>query len=96
MADFAPRRHLPLTAGSVLLAAMITAACTAAGPGPGVYVDLGSGPPQAGTVKADALKGVTLTFVSYGGIHQDGQAEAAVDPFAKEFPNNPAVQELQW
>jgi putative spermidine/putrescine transport system substrate-binding protein len=27
---------------------------------------------------------VTLTFVSYGGIFQDGQTQAAIDPFAKE------------
>ena len=53
-------------------------------PASSANIDLGSGPPQAGTIKADALKGVTLTFVSYGGIYQDGQMEAAVDPFAKE------------
>jgi hypothetical protein len=50
----------------------------------GADVDLGSGPPTAGSVKADALKGVTLTFVSYGGIYQDGQTQAAIDPYAKE------------
>lgn len=84
MAAFSPRRHLPLTAASLLVTTAIAAGCTPAGPGSAADVDLGSGPPQAGTVKADALKGVTLTFVSYGGIYQDGQMKAAVDPFAQE------------
>ena len=35
-------------------------------------------------MKAGALKGETLTFVSYGGIYQDGQAKAAINPFATE------------
>jgi putative spermidine/putrescine transport system substrate-binding protein len=82
VAAFSPRRHLPLTAASLFMTAVISAACSPAGPA--ADVDLGSGPPQAGTVKADALKGVTLTFVSYGGIYQDGQTKAAIDPFAKE------------
>jgi putative spermidine/putrescine transport system substrate-binding protein len=72
-----------ITTASILATAMIAAAC-ASGPSPGANVDLGSGPPKAGTVKADALKGLTLTFVSYGGIYQDGQMKAAVDPFGKE------------
>lgn len=82
MAAFSPRRHLPLTAASLFMTAVISSACSPAGPA--ADVDLGSGPPQAGTVKADALKGVTLTFVSYGGIYQDGQSKAAIEPFAKE------------
>jgi len=72
-------RRLPVVLAACMLA---TTACSS-GPAPGANVDLGSGPPKAGTVKADALKGMTLTFVSYGGIYQDGQTQAAVDPFAK-------------
>ena len=55
-------------------------------PGPGVFRRCRprQRATEAGTIKADALKGVTLTFVSYGGIYQDGQMAAAVDPFAKE------------
>lgn len=68
---------------AVLATGVLLTACSG-GPGPGADVDLGSGPPQAGVVKKDALKGVTLTFVSYGGIFQDGQTQAAIDPFAKE------------
>ena len=77
-------RHVPMTAASVIVTALLAAACTSSGPGEAANIDLGSGPPQAGTVKADALKGVTLTFVSYGGIYQEGQTKAAVDPFATE------------
>ena len=77
-------RRLPMTAASVIVTALLAAACTSSGPGAAANIDLGSGPPQAGTVKADALKGVTLTFVSYGGIYQEGQTKAAVDPFATE------------
>lgn len=77
-------RRAPLAMASVLVTTVFTVACSAPGPGSAADVDLGSGPPQAGTIKADALKGVTLTFVSYGGIYQDGQMAAAVDPFAKE------------
>ena len=77
-------RRMPMATASVFVTAMLTAACGSQGPGTAANVDLGSGPPQAGTVKADALKGITLTFVSYGGIYQDGQMAAAVDPFAKE------------
>jgi putative spermidine/putrescine transport system substrate-binding protein len=47
-------------------------------------VDLGSGEARAGTVKKGALDGLTLSFVSYGGIYQDGQMEAAGKPFAEE------------
>lgn len=43
--------------------------------------DLGSGPAVAGQIKSGALKGKTLTFVSYGGTYQDGQMAAAVTPF---------------
>ena len=74
-------RSVPaLIAAGVLLAT----ACTPAGPGQAADVDLGSGPPQAGTVKEGALKGTTMTFVSYGGIFQDGQAKAAIEPFAAQ------------
>jgi putative spermidine/putrescine transport system substrate-binding protein len=76
-----PPRAAVAVAGLVA-ASTLMAAC---GGGAGAAaVDLGSGPAKAGTVKADALKGTTMTFVSYGGIYQDGQKAAAVDPFAKE------------
>ncbi|HEX2316387.1 MAG TPA: ABC transporter substrate-binding protein [Thermomonospora sp.] len=67
--------------------AAVAVAATACGGGSGASdanVDLGSGPAKAGTVKKDALKGVNLTFASYGGIYQDGQQKAAIDPFAAE------------
>ncbi|MCW2882786.1 MAG: extracellular solute-binding protein [Sphaerisporangium sp.] len=70
---------LAAVAASLLLAA----ACGGGTAGP-AKVDLGSGPAKAGTIKKDALKGVNLTFVSYGGVYQKGQQDAAVDPFAKE------------
>lgn len=54
------------------------------GSAPAPEVDLGSEPAQAGTVKAGALDGTTLTFASYGGIYQDGQMEAAGTPFGEE------------
>ncbi|GLW96114.1 ABC transporter substrate-binding protein [Microtetraspora sp. NBRC 16547] len=76
------------TSRSVSLAAvaaslLLATACGGGTPTP-AQVDLGSGPATAGTVKKDALKGVNLTFVSYGGVYQKGQQDAAVDPFAKE------------
>lgn len=74
----------PKAVASCLAVIALTAACGAQGPAAGTDIDLGSGPPVAGKVKADALKGITMTFVSYGGIFQDGQTAAAVDPFAKE------------
>jgi putative spermidine/putrescine transport system substrate-binding protein len=76
-------RRVPMAAASGLITILLTAAC-ASGPSAGANVDLGSAPAKAGTIKPDALKGLTLTFVSYGGIYQDGQTEAAIDPFAKE------------
>ena len=79
-------RSVPaLIAAGVLLAT----ACTPAGPGQAADVDLGSGPPQAGTVKEGALKGATMTFVSYGGIFQDGQAKAAQTPGHRALPMVP-------
>ncbi|WP_240629733.1 ABC transporter substrate-binding protein [Specibacter cremeus] len=65
------------------LSVLLLAGCGGAGAAPAA-VDLGSGPAVAGTVKKDALKGVNLTFVSYGGLYQDGQTAAAVTPFGKE------------
>ncbi|PDQ34554.1 MAG: ABC transporter [Candidatus Lumbricidophila eiseniae] len=47
-------------------------------------IDLGSGPAKVGTIKANSLKGVTLTLTSWGGVFQDGQVKAASDPFAAE------------
>jgi putative spermidine/putrescine transport system substrate-binding protein len=73
-----------VTASITTVAALLLTACGGSGGGAAPSVDLGSGPAEAGVVKKDALKGTTLTFVSYGGIFQDGQQEAAADPFAAE------------
>ena len=45
--------------------------------------------PVAGEVKEGSLKGKTLTFVSYGGIYQDGQTAAL-----KEFVDKSGVKLL--
>jgi len=76
----------PRTAAALALCAgLLTATGCSATPAPeSGDIDLGSGPPQAGTVKKDALKDVTLTFVSYGGIYQKGQETTAVKPFEAE------------
>lgn len=71
-----------MSVAAIAMVTAVTAACS--GPAPTANVDLGGGPPQAGTVRAGALDGVTLTFVSYGGIFQEGQTKAALEPFAKE------------
>lgn len=71
---------LALAAASTLL----LSACGGGGGPAAADIDLGSGPAKAGTVKADALKGTTLTFVSFGGLYQDGQMAAAVTDFGKE------------
>ncbi|GAA1699376.1 ABC transporter [Mycolicibacterium murale] len=79
-----PTRRVPLALTAAAVITAVTAACSASSQAPSTELDLGSGPPQAGTVKAGALDGVTLTFVSYGGIFQDGQTKAAIEPFAQE------------
>jgi putative spermidine/putrescine transport system substrate-binding protein len=79
------RGRRALMTGSALAATLLLAACGGGGSGgSGEGPDLGSGPAKAGTVKAGALKGQTMSFVSYGGIYQDGQAKAAIEPFGKE------------
>lgn len=77
-------RRVPVALAAAAAITALTAACSSSGPAPAADLDLGSGPPQAGTVKAGALDGVTLTFVSYGGIFQEGQTKAALEPFAQE------------
>lgn len=75
------------TVGGALVGVLALALAACGGGGGGgskaasTTVDLGGAPPVAGEVEAGALKGKTLTFVSYGGIYQDGQAKAAVEPF---------------
>jgi len=71
-------------AGLALCATASLALSACAGGQESVDVDLGSAAAEAGTVKEGALDGVTLTFVSYGGIYQDGQEAAAVKPFAED------------
>jgi putative spermidine/putrescine transport system substrate-binding protein len=73
------RAALSLAAASALL----LTACGGSAPAAS-EIDLGDGPAKAGTVKADALKGSTLTFVSFGGLYQDGQMAAAVTAFGEE------------
>ncbi|MEU7864129.1 ABC transporter substrate-binding protein [Nonomuraea sp. NPDC049141] len=62
---------------------LLSAACGAGSAAP-ASIDLGSGPAKSGTIKKDALSGLNMTFVSYGGAYQEGQQKAAVDPFAQE------------
>ncbi|MGW3570850.1 ABC transporter substrate-binding protein [Streptomyces sp. NPDC000941] len=80
------RRRRPAMAGTALatVGVLLTAAGCAQG-GPGEDADSADlvGQP-AGTVKKDALNGVRMTFVSYGGGMQDGQEGAFVKPFAKD------------
>ncbi|GAA3724913.1 putative spermidine/putrescine transport system substrate-binding protein [Spinactinospora alkalitolerans] len=75
-----PQRPL-LSRAAILLTLSATACSLPAEP---ADLDLGSGPPEAGTVRPGALEGTAMTFVSYGGTYQKGQEEAAVDPFAEE------------
>jgi putative spermidine/putrescine transport system substrate-binding protein len=68
---------------AVAASLLLSAACGAGSAAP-ASIDLGSGPAKSGTVKKDALSGLNMTFVSYGGAYQEGQQKAAVDPFAQE------------
>lgn len=58
------------------------------GGGAAAEIDLGEGPAVVGTVKAGALDGVPLTFVSWGGSFQKGQMDAIAYPFAEESGAN--------
>lgn len=62
-----------------ITAAVLLSAC-AGGPQQSADIDLGTGPAQAGVTKEGALKGVNLTFSSWGGIYQDAQI-AALEEF---------------
>ncbi|MBB3726891.1 ABC transporter substrate-binding protein [Nonomuraea dietziae] len=73
-----------LAGTAVASASLLLAAACGGGAAAPADIDLGSGPAKSGVVKKDALKGVNLTFVSYGGVYQKGQQDAAIDPFAKE------------
>jgi putative spermidine/putrescine transport system substrate-binding protein len=77
-------RRAGAVVGIVAAASLVLTACSGTGAAPAEKVDLGSNAAVAGTVKAGALKDVTLTFVSYGGIYQDGQMAAAGTPFGVE------------
>lgn len=81
MPRFNQRSAIALAICTGVLAA---AGCSATPAPESASVDLGSGPAKAGSVKKDALKGVTLTFVSYGGIYQEGQENSGVKPFETE------------
>lgn len=75
------KRTVLTTVGGLALAVSLVGCSGGSAP---VEVDLGDGPAVAGTVKENALDGVTLTLASWGGIYQEGQVEAASVPFAKE------------
>lgn len=75
-----PQRSLP--AAAAVLLALSAAACSL--PAESADLDLGTGPPEAGTVRPGALQDTAMTFVSYGGTYQQGQEDAAVTPFAEE------------
>ena len=76
-----------LTSGLAILGAgAMLVGCSA--PGPATDIDLGSGPAEVGTVKEGALDGMNLTFVSWGGVFQEGQMEAVGRPFAEESGAN--------
>ena len=75
-------RRLPGMA-AIAASLLLSAACGAGSAAPAT-IDLGTGPAKSGTVKKDALSGLNMTFVSYGGAYQEGQQKAAVDPFAQE------------
>ena len=66
---------------ALLGAGALLVGCASGGAAP--KADLGSGPAKAGTVKEGALQGSTVTFVSWGGVFQKGQMDAAGKPFAK-------------
>ncbi|WP_217136254.1 ABC transporter substrate-binding protein [Leucobacter chinensis] len=68
-----------LKATAIIAGIGLLAGCSASG-NQAVDIDLGSGPAVAGEVKQDALDGVTLTFVSWGGVFQDAQ-NAAMESF---------------
>lgn len=53
------------------------------GGGGATDIDLGDGPPVAGTVKENALTGIRMGFAAYGGVNQDAQMEYGVQPFAE-------------
>ena len=74
------RRLSALALGGV--AALILAGCSGASEAAPVETrDLGT--PVAGQVPSGVFDGVTLTYAASGGIFQDGQRDAAWDPFAK-------------
>jgi putative spermidine/putrescine transport system substrate-binding protein len=75
-------RRLPGIA-AIAASLLLSAACGAGSAAPAT-IDLGTGPAKSGTIKKDALSGLNMTFVSYGGAYQEGQQKAAVDPFAQE------------
>lgn len=72
-----------LAAGAASIAAIALLAGCASGSTPATDIDLGPGPAVAGEVKAGALGGVTLSFVSWGGGYQDVQMETVGMPFAE-------------
>lgn len=75
----------PATLVALTLAVVVMpAACAQGGAGKSdVSADSVAGS-SVGSVKAGALKGTKMTYVSYGGTFQDGQEEALIRPFAKE------------
>ncbi|WP_431912166.1 ABC transporter substrate-binding protein [Nonomuraea jabiensis] len=79
-----PKHPARLAAMAGVAASLLLATACGAGSATPASIDLGSGPAKSGTIKKDALSGLNMTFVSYGGVYQEGQQKAAVDPFAQE------------
>lgn len=75
------RRGLAVAAGVMSLSLLV--GCSGGNDAAAPAEDRDFGTPVAGQVKEGILTGSTLTYAASGGIFQDGQTEAAWDPFAE-------------
>lgn len=76
------RRGVAAVAGAAALALTLISCSSSSEPAaPVAERDLGT--PVAGEVAEGVFEGVTLTYAASGGIFQEGQTEAAWDPFAE-------------
>lgn len=74
-------RGLAFVAGAAALAFTLVSCSSGDTAEPAAERDLGT--PVAGEVAEGVFEGVTLTYAASGGIFQEGQTEAAWDPFAE-------------
>ena len=74
------RRRIATVTAAFTAAALLAGCQTVGGSGTTPTYDLGT--PVAGKVPEGVFDGVTLTFAGSGGIFQDGQTQAAWQPFA--------------